>query len=128
MTDGLLMMTRLFTLLLALLALAFPARAEPCGAVKPAELAATLRLAAEERPIHVQFATRADGVKMPDDLLAQYPEEMTIVLQYEFHRLTLKDGRFEVGLWFKRRYARLTVPFAAVTGIWDTSVPKCEGK
>ncbi|MBI5264111.1 MAG: hypothetical protein HY852_20105 [Bradyrhizobium sp.] len=121
-------MTRFF-LLLALLALAFPARAEPCGAVPPrADLAATLRLAGEERPIHIQFRTRADGVKMPGYLLAQFPEEMTVILQYQFDRLTLKADRFEVGLWFKRRYARLTIPFAAITGFWDTTVRKCEGE
>jgi hypothetical protein len=46
---------------------------------------------------------------------------MTIVLQHQFHRLRLLDDRFEVGLWFKGRYARLVIPFAAIKGMWDNS-------
>ena len=75
--------------------------------------------------MHVSFDSRAEGVTMPDWLAAQYPEAMNIVLQHQFHRLVAKDDRFEVGLWFKRRYARLVVPFTAVKGLWDTSERKC---
>jgi uncharacterized protein len=112
--------------LLAAILWASPAAAEACGGLPVrAELASTLRLAAEERPVHVSFASRAEGVVMPGWLAAQYPEEMTIVLQHQFHRLVVKDDRFEVGLWFKRRYTRLVIPFAAVKGLWDTTERKC---
>ena len=115
-------------LLLALIWIPSRATAEPCGAV-PArtEIATTLRQAAEARPVHVTFRTRAEGVKIPDDLLPKYPEEMTIVLQYEFDRLVVKDDRFEVGLWFKGRHARLVVPFDAIKGFYDTTERKCGG-
>jgi uncharacterized protein len=116
----------IFPLLAAILWASPAAAAEACGGL-PArtELASTLRLAAEERPVHISFASRAEGVAMPGWLAAQYPEEMTIVLQHQFHRLVVNDDRFEVGLWFKRRYARLVVPFAAVKGLWDTTERKC---
>lgn len=115
----------IFPLLAAILA-ASPALAEPCKEeLARLDLAAMLRLAAEARPVHVAFDSRAAGVTMPGWLLAQYRDEMTIVLQHQFDRLVVRDDRFEVGLWFKRRYARLVVPFAAVKGVWDNSERKC---
>jgi hypothetical protein len=113
-------------LTLATIALASPARAEPCSAVPAhAEMAISLRKADEDRPVHVTFRTRAEGVKLAPFLLAQYPDEMTIVLQHQFAKLVVKDDRFEVGLWFKRRYERLTVPFDAVKDFWDVKERKC---
>ena len=40
-------------------------------------------------------------------------------------KLVVKDDRFEVGVWFKRRYERLVVPFDAVKDFWDTEVQRC---
>jgi len=115
--------------LAALLILASAARAESCGVVlRQPELIATLKLASEERPIHVQFKTRAAGVKLPVDLIEKYPDEMSIILQYEFHKLTVTDDGFEVGLWFKRQYKWVVVPFDAVTGFWDMDRPVCRGQ
>lgn len=123
------MIARRLVFLATLLATASPARAEPCGTVlRQAESMATLKLASEERPIHVQFKTRAAGVRIPVDLIEKYPDELSIVLQYEFHKLTVTDDGFEVGLWFKRQYKWLAVPFDAVTGFWDMNRPVCWGK
>ena len=112
--------------LLAAILWASPVIAEPCstGAAR-SELAAMLRRAAEAHPVHVSFDVRAVGVSLPGWLSAQHPEDMTIVLQHEFDRLVVRDDRFEVGLRFKRRYARLIVPFAAVKGLWDKGELKC---
>ncbi|MGE0285722.1 MAG: ClpXP protease specificity-enhancing factor SspB [Bradyrhizobium sp.] len=112
--------------LLAAILWASPSAAEVCqNFAARADLAAALRLAAEARPVHVTFDVRAAGVSLPGWLAAQHPDDMTIVLQHEFDRLVVKDDRFEVGLWFKRRYARLVVPFAAVKGLWDNGKLKC---
>src|SRR5262245_5493121 len=75
------------------------------------ELRGALRRAAENRPVSVFFDRRAEGVQMPDWLAARYQDQdqMSIVLQYQFHKLVLLDDRFEVGLWFKGRYARLMI-------------------
>lgn len=75
--------------------------------------------------MHLTFRIRAEGVKLAAELIAQYPEEMTIVLQHQFSRLVVTDDRFEVGLWFKRRHQRLVVPFAAVKDFRDTEERKC---
>ncbi|MCC8968701.1 hypothetical protein H8A95_42110 [Bradyrhizobium sp. Pear76] len=113
-------------LLLLAASLTTHAGAEPCNtAAKRIEMTASLRHAAEDRPVNVTFATRADGVKLPAALIEKYPEEITVILQHEFDRLVVTDDGFEVGLWFKRKYARLTVPFDAVRSLWDDAVQMC---
>ena len=87
----------------------------------------TLPRAGDDRPLNVTFKTGADGVTLPAYLLAQYPEEITVILQYQFERLVVKDDRITVDLWFKGRRERLVIPFAAVTGFYDQSVAKCSG-
>ena len=71
---------------------------------------------------YIEFDTKADGVSLPDHLLAQYPERMTIVLQHQFDALEVLDDAFSVTLWFKNVQARLSVPFDAVTSFADPSV------
>ena len=88
-------------------------------------MAGALRKADEDRPVHITFRTTAEGVKLAPFLLVRYPDEMTIVLQHQFAKLVVKDDRFEVGVWFKRRYERLVVPFDAVKDFWDTEVRRC---
>jgi hypothetical protein len=75
-----------------------------------------------EHHFYVSFDTRADGVRISPRLLAQYPEEMTIVLQHQFWDLVVTDAGFEVGLSFGGIPERLVVPFAAVKGFFDPSV------
>jgi hypothetical protein len=53
-----------------------------------------------EHHFYVTFATLAPGVRISSRVLAQYPEEMTIVLQHQFWDLTVTEQAFEVGLSF----------------------------
>src|SRR5512134_3089728 len=64
-------------MLLSLLAIAAaePAAAEPCSTVASRNtIAETLRRAAEDRPVNLTFQTRAEGVKMSDNLKSKYPD------------------------------------------------------
>jgi hypothetical protein len=61
-------------------------------------------------------------VKLSPRLLAQYPEEMTIILQHQFWDLVVTEDRFEVGLSFGGIPERLVVPFAAIKSFLDPSV------
>ena len=70
----------------------------------------------------ITFDTTADGVRLSDRLRAQYPEEMTIVLQHQFWDLKVGSDEFEVGLSFGGVPASLQVPFAAVTQFHDPAV------
>ncbi|MGE0253176.1 MAG: SspB family protein [Alphaproteobacteria bacterium] len=71
---------------------------------------------------YITFRTRAPGVVIPDFLLAQYPEEMTIVLQHQFRDLIVDKEGFSVTLSFGGRPAVLVVPFAALAAFVDPSV------
>jgi hypothetical protein len=75
-----------------------------------------------EHHFFITFLSKADGVKISPRLLAQYPEEMTIILQHQFWDLTVTDDRFEVGLSFGGIPERLVVPFSAIKSFFDPSV------
>src|SRR5579862_2146631 len=70
----------------------------------------------------VTFDTCAEGVRLSQRMRAQYPKEMTIVLQHQFWDLGISDDSFEVGLSFGGVPERLSIPFAAVKGFFDPSV------
>ena len=71
---------------------------------------------------YITFKTRFPGVAIPDSLLADYPEEMTIVLEHQFWELEVEEQRFAVTLSFKNKPERVSVPFEAVTAFTDPSV------
>lgn len=71
---------------------------------------------------YISFDTKAPGVKLSDRMRAQYPEEMTIILQHQFWDLKVTDEGFEVGLSFGGVPEKLHVPFDAIKGFFDPSV------
>lgn len=75
-----------------------------------------------EHHFYIIFISNAEGVKLSPRLLAQYPEEMTIILQHQFWDLVVTEDRFEVGLSFGGVPERLVVPFAAIKSFVDPSV------
>jgi hypothetical protein len=68
---------------------------------------------------YITFKTTAPGVELADRLRERYPDEMTIVLQYQFWGLEVAAERFAVTLSFNDVPERLVVPFAAVTAFAD---------
>jgi uncharacterized protein len=75
-----------------------------------------------EHHFFITFVSTADGVKLSPRLLAQYPEEMTVILQHQFWDLVVTEDRFEVGLSFNGIPERLVVPFNAIKSFYDPSV------
>lgn len=73
---------------------------------------------------HFYITLRTDhpGVAIPARLKAQYPEEITIVLQHQFWDLKVQEDAFTVGLSFGGVPASLTVPFAALIGFADPAM------
>ncbi|WP_029007276.1 SspB family protein [Azospirillum halopraeferens] len=71
---------------------------------------------------YLTFRTGYPGVQVPDFLRAQYPNEMTIVLQFQFYGLEVNDTGFAVTLSFNNVHERLVIPFAAITTFADPSV------
>jgi uncharacterized protein len=75
-----------------------------------------------EHHFFITFLSTAEGVKLSPRLLAQYPEEMTVILQHQFWDLTVLEDRFEVGLSFGGIPERLVVPFNSIKSFFDPSV------
>src|SRR4030088_2810602 len=75
-----------------------------------------------EHHFFITFVSTAEDVKLSPRLLAQYPEEMTIILQHQFWDLVVSDDRFEVGLSFGGIPERLVVPFNSIKSFFDPSV------
>ena len=48
-----------------------------------------------EHHFFITFLTHAAGVRISSRLLAQYPEEMTIVVQHQYWELTVTEQAFE---------------------------------
>lgn len=71
---------------------------------------------------YITFMTDYPGVEMPSYLREQYPEEMTIVLQYQFYGLEAHEEKFQVTLSFNNVPERLVIPTEAVTIFADPSV------
>jgi hypothetical protein len=71
---------------------------------------------------YITFLTDYDGVQIPDYLRERYPGEMTIVLQYQFHDLSVDDNFLKVTLSFNNIPEKLVIPMAAITIFADPSV------
>ncbi|QTC92671.1 SspB family protein [Brevundimonas goettingensis] len=75
-----------------------------------------------EHHFYITFKTRGRGVSVPPDVLAKYPDEMTIVLQHQYWDLAVEHDLFSVMLKFGGMPKVLTVPYNAVTRFYDPSV------
>lgn len=71
---------------------------------------------------YITFRTDHEDVGIADWLRAEYPEEMTIVVQHQFDSLSVGDDGFNIKLRFGGRPELLQVPFDAITSFADPSV------
>ena len=73
---------------------------------------------------YITFRTDHPGVAIPARLKAQYPEEMTIVLQHQFWDLVVDEpgGVMSVGLSFGGIPSTLRIPLAAISAFADPFV------
>ncbi len=70
----------------------------------------------------ITFMTGAPGVRISTRLRERYPEQMTIVIQFQYWDLKVTETGFEIGLSFSDVPEKLEVPFSAVRGFYDPSV------
>ena len=77
-----------------------------------------------EHHFYITFRTDYPGVSLPARLRAQYPEEMTIVLQHQFWDLSMDEPTdlLAVSLSFGGVPSSLRIPLAAVTAFADPYV------
>ena len=70
----------------------------------------------------ITFLTGHTDVEIPDHLLTEHPEKMTIVLQHQFNNLEVTDVGFSVSLSFGGRPCNLQVPFSSIVTFADPAV------
>ena len=73
----------------------------------------------DEHHFFITFDTHFPGVRISSRLAAQYPDEMTLVMQHQFWDLTVTDTMFEIGLSFNGVAEQLVVPFKAISAFVD---------
>jgi uncharacterized protein len=71
---------------------------------------------------YISFVSRAHGVVLPPDILAKYPDDMTIVLQHQYRDLKVFDDSFHVTLSFGGIPKVVKVPFDSILRFFDPSV------
>ena len=71
---------------------------------------------------YITFRTDHPEAVLPQYLIERHPEEITIVLQYQFWNLTVSPVGFDVTLSFNDVHEGLHVPFDAMTSFVDPSV------
>jgi len=73
---------------------------------------------------YLTFRTDHPGVVMPPRLRAQYPQEMTIVLQHQFWDLKMDEeaGLISVGLSFGGVPSTLVIPIGALVAFADPHI------
>jgi hypothetical protein len=71
---------------------------------------------------YVRFRTDHPKVQIPAFLKERHPEEVMIVIQYQFWNLKVSHEKFCVDLSFNGLQETLTIPFSALTAFVDPSV------
>lgn len=71
---------------------------------------------------YITFKTQASGVIIPPQLVAKFPDDMTIVLQNRYWDLKVEEDHFSVGLSFNQVPSTLVIPYSAITSFVDPSV------
>ena len=71
--------------------------------------------------LYITFVTNHKNVKIPNWLQEKYPEEMTIILQYEYYNLKINKDSFQVSLSFNDIKANLKIGYDAVISFADPS-------
>ncbi|MDR2933981.1 MAG: ClpXP protease specificity-enhancing factor SspB [Rickettsiales bacterium] len=71
---------------------------------------------------YITIKTKFRGVKLPEFLLQKYPDNMTIILQYEFSNLHVSDKEFGVTLSFNTQNYYIRIPFKSIIAFTDPGV------
>ena len=69
--------------------------------------------------IYITFDTNNTKVKIPKWLKEKHPNEMTIVIQYEYWNFIIKKNLFNIGLSFNNIKTDLTIPYASLISFAD---------
>ena len=69
--------------------------------------------------LYITFMTNHKDVSIPKWLYKKYPNEMTIIIQYEYYNLSVSKKNFKIGLSFNNLKADLSIDYKAITTFAD---------
>ena len=73
----------------------------------------------EDHHLYITFDTNNAKVEIPKWLKEKHPQEMTIVIQYEYWNFIIKKNLFNIGLSFNNIKTNLTIPYDSVISFAD---------
>ena len=71
--------------------------------------------------LYITFLTNHKNVELPDWLKQKYPQEMTIVVQYEYYDLKINNNNFSISLSFNDIKTNLIIDYNAIISFADPS-------
>tara|TARA_B100001939_G_C16596162_1_gene468953 strand:+ start:98 stop:538 length:441 start_codon:yes stop_codon:yes gene_type:complete len=71
--------------------------------------------------LYVTFFTSHKNVILPNWLKKKYPEEMTIVIQYEYYDLEINNNYFSISLSFNNIKTNLKIDYDSIISFADPS-------
>ena len=71
--------------------------------------------------LYITFLTNHKNVELPNWLKQKYPQEMTIVVQYEYYGLKINNNNFSISLSFNNIKTNLTIDYDAILSFADPS-------
>lgn len=75
-----------------------------------------------EHHFYITFRTSDDKVEIPDYLRADHPDEMTIVLQYQYDALDVDEEAIYTTLRFNGKPESMVIPLSSIVSFADPSV------
>ena len=73
----------------------------------------------ENHHLYITFDTKNKKVKMPNWLKKKYPQEITIVMQYEYWNFKVNKSSLNISLSFQDIKTDLSIPFDSVISFAD---------
>ena len=71
--------------------------------------------------LYITFSTNHKNIEIPNWLKQKYPEEMTIVIQYEYDDLKINKNNFSISLSFNDIKTNLTIDYNSIISFADPS-------
>ena len=71
--------------------------------------------------LYITFLTNHKNVELPDWLKQKYPQEMTIIIQYEYYDLEINKNNFSITLSFDDIKTNLKINYNSIVSFADPS-------
>ena len=71
--------------------------------------------------LYITFLTNHKNVELPNWLKQKYPQDMTIIIQYEYYDLEINNNNFSITLSFGEIKTNLIINYNAIVSFADPS-------